>query len=91
MPFLIGADVGGSKTAVGISEGGEVLARAEGPGAAVRPGRALASAAGIAEVVRRALAMVGRLAWPWYVPLGTLITIGTGALLSRLPASDTPR
>ncbi|HEX6104568.1 MAG TPA: BadF/BadG/BcrA/BcrD ATPase family protein [Gemmatimonadales bacterium] len=61
MPFLIGADVGGSKTAVGISEGGEVLARAEGPGAAVRPGRALASAAGIAEVVRRALAMVGRL------------------------------
>ena len=37
------------------------------------------------------LAPVGRLAWPWYVPLGTLITFGTGALLSRLPASDTPR
>ena len=61
MPTLIGADVGGSKTAVGVSEGGEVLARAEGPGAAVRPGRALASAARIAEVVRRALAGVGRL------------------------------
>ena len=56
MPILIGADVGGSKTAVGISEDGEVLARAEGPGAAVRPGRALASAGLIAEVVRRALA-----------------------------------
>ena len=61
MPILIGADVGGSKTAVGISEGGDVLARAEGPGAAVRPGRALASAGMIAEVVRRALAGVGRL------------------------------
>lgn len=59
--MLIGADVGGSKTAVGVSQGGEVLARAEGPGAAVRPGRALASAGMIAEVVRRALASVGRL------------------------------
>jgi N-acetylglucosamine kinase-like BadF-type ATPase len=61
MPILIGADVGGSKTAVGVSEGGPILARAEGPGAAVRPGRALASAAIIAEVVRRALAETGRL------------------------------
>jgi glucosamine kinase len=58
---LIGADVGGSKTAVGVSEGHEVLARAEGPGAAVRPGRALASAGMIAEVVRGALAQLGRL------------------------------
>src|SRR5688572_7084486 len=62
MPILIGADVGGSKTAVGVSEGGDVLARADGPGAAVRPGRALASASVIAEVVRRALAERGRLA-----------------------------
>jgi glucosamine kinase len=61
MAVLIGADVGGSKTAVGVSEGREVLARAEGPGAAVRPGRALASAGMIAEVVRRALAATGRL------------------------------
>jgi len=61
MPILIGADVGGSKTAVGISEGADVLVRADGPGAAVRPGRALASAGMIAEVVRRALAGVGRL------------------------------
>lgn len=62
MAILIGADVGGSKTAVGVSQGGDVLARADGPGAAVRPGRALASASVIAEVVRRALAQIGRLA-----------------------------
>ena len=61
MPILIGADVGGSKTAVGVSEGADVLVRADGPGAAVRPGRALASAGMIAEVVRRALAGIGRL------------------------------
>ena len=61
MPILIGADVGGSKTAVGVSDGADVLVRADGPGAAVRPGRALASAGMIAEVVRRALAGVGRL------------------------------
>src|SRR3954468_18404225 len=62
MPILIGADVGGSKTAVGISEpGGPVLSRAEGPGAAARPGRASAAAGVIAEVVRRALAGVGKL------------------------------
>jgi solute:Na+ symporter, SSS family len=30
---------------------------------------------------------VGRLAWPWYVPLGTLLTVGTGVLLSYLPAA----
>jgi N-acetylglucosamine kinase-like BadF-type ATPase len=61
MAVLIGADVGGSKTAVGVSQGGDVLVRAEGPGAAIRPGRALASAGMIAEVVRRALAGIGRL------------------------------
>ncbi|HEY7481629.1 MAG TPA: BadF/BadG/BcrA/BcrD ATPase family protein [Gemmatimonadales bacterium] len=61
MPTFVGADVGGSKTAVGVSQGGDVLVRADGPGAAVRPGRALASAGMIAEVVRRALAGMGRL------------------------------
>ena len=33
------------------------------------------------------LTPVGRLAWPWYVPLGTLITVGSGILLSYLPHS----
>jgi SSS family transporter len=31
------------------------------------------------------LSPVGRLAWPWYVPLGTLIAVTTGMLLSYLP------
>jgi SSS family solute:Na+ symporter len=31
------------------------------------------------------LTPVGLLAWPWYVPLGTLVTVGTGILLSYLP------
>lgn len=30
------------------------------------------------------LAPVGRLAWPWYVPLGTILTVGAGMALSRL-------
>ena len=30
---------------------------------------------------------VGRLAWPWYVPLGTLLAFGTGVALSYLPSS----
>lgn len=59
--ILIGADVGGSKTAVGISDGSSIVARAEGSGGAVRPGRALASSSVIAGVVRQALAGIGRL------------------------------
>jgi N-acetylglucosamine kinase-like BadF-type ATPase len=59
--YLIGADVGGTKTAVGVSDGETMLARAEGAGAAVRPGRALASATVIADVVRKALAGTDRL------------------------------
>jgi N-acetylglucosamine kinase-like BadF-type ATPase len=56
---LIGADVGGSKTAVAVSEGGSIKGRALGPGAAVRPGRAIASAATIAETIRKALSAAG--------------------------------
>ena len=58
---LIGADVGGTKTAVVVSVDGELVAREEGPGAAVRPGRALVSAAVIADVARRALSAAGRI------------------------------
>jgi len=58
--LLVGADVGGSKTAVAVSDGERVVARATGRGAAVRPGRALPSAATIAEVVRLALGEIGR-------------------------------
>src|SRR3954452_21656377 len=59
--ILIGADVGGTKTAVAVAQDGQIVGRAEGPGAAVRPGRALASASTIIEVVRRALSAAGRL------------------------------
>jgi solute:Na+ symporter, SSS family len=31
---------------------------------------------------------VGRLAWPWYVPLGTLLAVGSGILLSYVPAGE---
>ncbi|MDQ3222240.1 MAG: sodium:solute symporter [Gemmatimonadota bacterium] len=31
------------------------------------------------------LAPAGRLAWPWYVPLGTLLAVSTGVALSYLP------
>ena len=37
------------------------------------------------------LTPVGRLAWPWYVPLGTLLTVGTGVALSYLPGLRTQR
>lgn len=31
---------------------------------------------------------VGHLAWPWYVPLGTFLAVGTGVLLSYLPRPE---
>jgi N-acetylglucosamine kinase-like BadF-type ATPase len=58
---LIGADVGGTKTAVAVSVDGKIVGRSDGPGAAVRPGRALASASTIIEIVRGALSDAGRL------------------------------
>src|SRR5918999_6137243 len=57
----MGADVGGTNTAVAVARDGDVIGRADGPGAAVRPGRALASASTIVEVVRRALSDAGKL------------------------------
>jgi len=35
-----------------------------------------------------ALAPLGRLAWPWYVPIGTLLTVGVGTLMSLLPHGE---
>jgi N-acetylglucosamine kinase-like BadF-type ATPase len=56
----IGVDAGGSHTEVAVAgEDGKVLARAEGAGAAMRPGAGAASAAVIAEVARRAAAEAG--------------------------------
>ncbi|MFI5234481.1 MAG: BadF/BadG/BcrA/BcrD ATPase family protein [Gemmatimonadales bacterium] len=58
---FVGVDVGGTKTTAVVGSATEVLSRANGPGAAVRPGRALASAQTIAEVARKALAASGQL------------------------------
>jgi glucosamine kinase len=59
--IFVGADVGGSKTAVGVSRDGQIIGRVEGAGAAVRPGRALVSASTIADVVRQGLSGAGLL------------------------------
>jgi N-acetylglucosamine kinase-like BadF-type ATPase len=59
--ILIGADAGGTKTAVVVAEDDKVIGRADGPGGAVRPGRALVAATTITEVVRRALSAAGKL------------------------------
>jgi N-acetylglucosamine kinase-like BadF-type ATPase len=58
--LLLGVDCGGSHTAVVVGDrSGHVLARAEGPGSAIRPGGAERSAAVILEVARRAAAQAG--------------------------------
>ena len=59
--ILAGADVGGSKSAAAVWKDGTEVARVSGIGAAVRPGRALSSAATIATLVRRALTSAGLL------------------------------
>jgi N-acetylglucosamine kinase-like BadF-type ATPase len=52
---LLGADAGGSHSVVVIGRAdGTVLGRAVGPGAAMRPGGAAASAAALADTARRA-------------------------------------
>jgi glucosamine kinase len=57
---LLGVDCGGSHTAVVVGDAtGRVLARAEGPGSAMRPGGAERSAAVIHEVARRAATQAG--------------------------------
>ncbi|HEV2670690.1 MAG TPA: BadF/BadG/BcrA/BcrD ATPase family protein [Gemmatimonadales bacterium] len=54
-PVLLGVDCGGSHTAVVVGDSrGRVLARAEGPGSAMRPGGAERSAAVVVDVARRA-------------------------------------
>lgn len=60
MSLVIGADVGGSKTVVAAEMDGEILARVQAAGAAIRPDMVLRSATTIADAIRRALAEVGR-------------------------------
>jgi N-acetylglucosamine kinase-like BadF-type ATPase len=61
MSVVAGADVGATKTVAAVSEGDRELARVIGPGAAVRPDRAMSAAATLARVVRSALNQIGRL------------------------------
>jgi N-acetylmuramic acid 6-phosphate etherase len=57
---LLGIDTGGSHTTVAVARDDlKVLARADGPGAAMRPGAAESSAVVIAETARRAAAQAG--------------------------------
>ncbi len=59
MTIVAGVDVGGTKTVAVVGMPDAVAGRGTGPGAAVRPGRALASVSPIAECVRQALAQAG--------------------------------
>ncbi|HYL21077.1 MAG TPA: BadF/BadG/BcrA/BcrD ATPase family protein [Gemmatimonadales bacterium] len=56
---FLGADAGGSHSTVVIGTADGVLGRADGPGAAMRPGGAAASAAVLSETARRAATQVG--------------------------------
>jgi N-acetylglucosamine kinase-like BadF-type ATPase len=58
---VIAADVGGTKTVVAVRVDGVERARVRATGAAVRPGRAMASAATVAAAARQALAEAGLL------------------------------
>jgi N-acetylglucosamine kinase-like BadF-type ATPase len=59
-PVFLGIDAGGSHTAVVVGDGQlTVLGRAEGPGSAMRPGGAAASAAVVADTARRAATLAG--------------------------------
>lgn len=60
-PIILGADAGGTKTTVIVTEGDQILARAAGGGAKMRSGKGIACATVIAEISRRALAETGRL------------------------------
>jgi glucosamine kinase len=77
---LIGADVGGTKSAVAVSRDGKIVGRADGPGAALRPGRALVSSSTIADVVRQALAAAGLLS-------GDVLVVGAAGA-GREPERD---
>src|SRR5205823_13770966 len=56
---FLGADAGGSHSSVVVGSPAQVLGRADGPGAAMRPGGAAASAAVLADTARRAAAQAG--------------------------------
>ena len=79
---LIGVDAGGSHTAAVVGHRyGRVLARAEGPGSAMKPGGAERSAAVILDVTRRAATQAG-------VTLPAAIAVVGAAGAGRVPERD---
>src|SRR5947208_1816974 len=56
---FLGCDAGGSHSSVVVGSPAHVLGRADGPGAAMRPGGAVASAAVLADTARRAASQGG--------------------------------
>ena len=79
---LLGVDCGGSHTAVVVGDRqGRVLARAEGPGSAMRPGGAERSAAVILDVARRAAAQANV-----SLPAGIALVGAAGA--GRVPEQE---
>src|SRR2546428_8900531 len=92
---LLGGDAGGSHSAVAIGrEDGTVLGRAEGPGAAMRPGGAAASAVVLADIARRAATRAAA-----SLPVDRAVVGAAGAgraqeqqeLAAALVAAGTPR
>lgn len=59
--IVVTADVGGSKITVAITQDGERIASARGPGSPVRPGRAIVTATAVADLVRSTMAQAGLL------------------------------
>jgi len=57
--IVVGVDAGGSRTRVAVWRDGERLGDGQGSGAAMRPGRALQSAAAIAAAAKSTLARLG--------------------------------
>jgi glucosamine kinase len=84
MRVVIGADVGGSKTVVVAEVDGEVRARIQAPGAALRPDLVLRSATTIADAIRRSLAEVGR-------PSADVIVVGAAGAGRQQEAKELAR
>ena len=81
-PVLLGVDSGGSHTALVVGDReGRVLARAAGPGSAMRPGGEERSAAVILDVARRAAAQAG-------VSLPATVAVVGAAGAGRVPEQE---
>jgi N-acetylglucosamine kinase-like BadF-type ATPase len=81
---VIAADVGGTKTVVAVQVDGTERVRVRATGAAVRPGRAMASAATIAAAARQALAEAGQLR-------GRLLIVGAAGAGREAEAGELAR